>query len=193
MSVAAAGLGISLNLAPSAAVAAPAAPANRPPDVAAIDRYVESEMDEQRIPGLALGIVHGDRILHVQGFGPANRSGPQVTAQTPFFIGSVTKSFTALAIMQLTEAGKVRLDSPVQRYLPWWRVADARASTRITVRHLLYQVSGLSKATGNAYATSGDTHDSALEDRVRVLRSADLTAPVGTTWQYSNATTGSLE
>jgi CubicO group peptidase (beta-lactamase class C family) len=94
MSVAAAGLGISLNLALSAAVAAPA---NRPPDVAAIDRYVESEMDEQRIPGLALGIVHGDRILHVQGFGTANRSGQQVTAQTPFFIGSVTKSFTALA------------------------------------------------------------------------------------------------
>ena len=75
----------------------------------------------------------------------------------------------------------------MQRYLPWWRVADPEASTRVTVRHLLYQVSGLSKATGNAYATSGDTHDSALEDRVRALRDAELTEPVGTTWQYSNA------
>ena len=157
------------------------------PDLAAIDRYVRSEMDAQRIPGLALGIVHGDRIVHVQGFGQADRSGRQVTPETPFLIGSVTKSFTALAIMQLSEAGRVQLDAPVQRYLPWWRVADPDASTRVTVRHLLYQVSGLSKATGNAYATSGDTHDSALEDRVRALRDAELTEPVGTTWQYSNA------
>jgi CubicO group peptidase (beta-lactamase class C family) len=157
------------------------------PDLPAVDRYVRSEMDAQRIPGLALGIVHGDRIVHVQGFGQADRSGRQVTPQTPFLIGSVTKSFTALAIMQLSEAGRVQLDAPVQRYLPWWRVADPGASTRVTVRHLLYQVSGLSKATGNEYATSGDTRDSALEDRVRALRDAELTQPVGTTWQYSNA------
>jgi CubicO group peptidase (beta-lactamase class C family) len=157
------------------------------PDLAAIDRYVRSEMGAQRIPGLALGIVHGDRIVHVQGFGQADRSGRDVTPETPFLIGSVTKSFTALAIMQLSEAGRVRLDAPVQRYLPWWRVADPDASTQITVRHLLYQVSGLSRATGNAFQTSGETHDAALEDRVRSLHDAELTSPVGTAWQYSNA------
>ena len=163
----------------SAVLGSRSAAADDGPDLAAIDRYVRSEMDAQRIPGLALGIVHGDRIVHVQGFGQADRSGRDVTPQTPFLIGSVTKSFTALAIMQLSEAGRVELDAPVQRYLPWWRVADPDASTRVTVRHLLYQVSGLSKATGNAYATSGDTHDSALEDRVRALRDAELTAAGG--------------
>jgi CubicO group peptidase (beta-lactamase class C family) len=157
------------------------------PDLAAIDRYVRSEMDRQRIPAVALGIVQRDRIVHVQGIGQARKSGPEVTPQTPFLIGSVTKSFTALAIMQLSEVGRVQLDAPVQRYLPWWRVADPNASTQITVHHLLYQVSGLSKATGNAYATSSETRDSALEDRVRALRDAKLTQPVGTTWQYSNA------
>jgi CubicO group peptidase (beta-lactamase class C family) len=169
------------------ALGSTSATADDGPDLAAVDRYVRSEMDAQRIPGLALGIVHGDRIVHVQGFGQADRSGREVTPETPFLIGSVTKSFTALAIMQLSETGRVQLDAPVQRYLPWWRVADPDASTQITVRHLLYQVSGLSKATGNAYATSGDTHDSALEDRVRALNDAELTQPVGTTWQYSNA------
>ncbi|HEY6684831.1 MAG TPA: serine hydrolase domain-containing protein [Propionibacteriaceae bacterium] len=164
-----------------------AAAADGGPDFAAIDRYVRAEMEAQRIPGLALGIVHGDRTVHVQGFGQVEKSGPEVTPQTPFLIGSVTKSFTALAIMQLSEAGRVQLDAPVQRYLPWWRVADPDASTQVTIRHLLYQVSGLSKATGNAYATSGDTHDSALEDRVRAQRDAELTQPVGATWQYSNA------
>ena len=171
----------------SAVLGSTSAAADDGPDLAAIDRYVRSEMDAQRIPGLSLGIVHGDRMVHVQGFGQADRSGRPVTPQTPFLIGSVTKSFTALAIMQLNEAGRVQLDAPVQRYLPWWRVADPEASTQVTLRHLLYQVSGLSKATGNAYATSGDTHDSALEDRVRALHDAELTAPVGTTWQYSNA------
>jgi CubicO group peptidase (beta-lactamase class C family) len=163
------------------------AAADDTPDLAAIDQYMRAEMDAQRIPGVALGIVHGDRIVHVQGFGQADKSGREVTPETPFLIGSVTKSFTALAIMQLSEAGQVELDAPVQRYLPWWQVADPDASTRVTVRHLLYQVSGMSKATGNAYATSGDTHDSALEDRVRALSDAELTQPVGTTWQYSNA------
>jgi CubicO group peptidase (beta-lactamase class C family) len=180
-------LGIALSLAPATAAAAPASAANGSPDMAAIDRYVESEMEAQRIPGLALGIVHGDDVAHLQGFGRADRSGSEVTPQTPFLIGSVTKSFTALAIMQLSEAGKVKLDAPVQRYLPWWRVADAAASEQITVRHLLHQVSGLSRATGNAYATSGDTTAAGLEKRVRALRSAALTAPVGKTWQYSNA------
>ncbi len=52
-------------------------------------------------------------------------------------IGSLTKSFTALAVMQLVEQGKVELDAPVQRYLPWFRVADEAASAQITVRHLL--------------------------------------------------------
>ena len=183
----AAGFGLSLALPGSAAAAGRVRAANGSPDFAAIDRYVQSEMDAQRIPGLALGIVQGGRIVHVRGFGQADQSGRAVTARTPFFIGSVTKSFTALAIMQLREAGRVDLDAPVQRYLPWWRVADADASARITVRQLLYQVSGLSKATGNKYATSGGTGDSALQDRVRALRSARLTAPVGKTWQYSNA------
>jgi CubicO group peptidase (beta-lactamase class C family)/membrane protease YdiL (CAAX protease family) len=170
----------------------PATAADGGPDFAAIDRYVEDEMDAQRIPGLALAIVHGNRVAHLRGFGDADDSGRQVTAQTLFFNGSTTKSFTALAIMQLREAGKLELDAPVQRYLPWWRVADPNASARITIRDLLYQVSGLSKATGNEHATSSAAESSALEDQVRELRSAKLTEPVGATWQYSNANYNTL-
>jgi CubicO group peptidase (beta-lactamase class C family) len=51
--------------------------------------------------------------------------------------GSSTKSITALATMQLVEAGKLELDAPVQRYVPWFRVADKEASSRITARDLL--------------------------------------------------------
>src|SRR4029079_3196556 len=90
-----------------------------------------------------LGIVQGDQIVHLKGFGNADAAGQPVTPQTPFGTGSLANSFTALALMQLVEAGKVGLDAPVQRYLPWFQVATPDASARITVRHLLNQTSAL--------------------------------------------------
>jgi CubicO group peptidase (beta-lactamase class C family) len=159
--------------------------ASAAPEYAAIENFVQEEMAAQRIPGLALGIVKDDRIVYLRGFGKADGSGQAVAPQTPFIIGSLSKSFTALAIMQLAEAGKVELDAPVQRYLPWFRVADEEASGEITVRHLLNQTSGLSTKTGRTFQGNGDTSDSALEDAVRKLRSASLTKPVGETFQYS--------
>jgi CubicO group peptidase (beta-lactamase class C family) len=155
------------------------------PEFAAIERFVQEEMAAQRIPGLALGIVKDDRIAYMRGFGKADDSGRAVTPRTPFIIGSLSKSFTALAIMQLVEARRVELDAPVQRYLPWFRVADEEASAKITVRHLLNQTSGLSTKTGRSFQGSGDTSDGALEKAVRKLSTAELTAPVGAKHQYS--------
>jgi CubicO group peptidase (beta-lactamase class C family) len=155
------------------------------PDFAAIDAYVETQMQGLRIPGLALAIVHGDQIVHLKGFGAADPSGRPVTPQTPFIMGSLAKSFTALAILQLVEAGKIELDAPVQRYLPWFRVADEAASAQITVRHLLNQTSGLSTKAGRAFQGNPDLSDGALEQAVRALRDYPLTQPVGMTFQYS--------
>ena len=115
-------------------------------DIAAIDAYLETAMAVAHIPGLALGIVQNDRIVHLRGFGTADPTGRPVTPQTPFILGSVSKSFTALAVTQLIEAGRLELDTPVQRYLPWFRVADASASSQITVGHLLSHTSGLSRS-----------------------------------------------
>src|SRR5262245_24374146 len=155
------------------------------PEFAAIERFVKDEMAAQRIPGLALGIVENDRITYLRGFGKADDAGRPVTPKTPFIIGSLSKSFTALAIMQLVEEGKVELDAPVQRYLPWFRVAGESASKAITVRDLLNHTSGLSTKTGRTFQGNGDTSDAALEKTVRSLRSIALTAPAGTTYQYS--------
>ena len=157
------------------------------PNFAVIDAYVQSEMQAAHVPGVALGIVQGDQILHLKGFGIANPSGQLVTPQTPFIIGSTTKSMTAVAIMQLAEADKIELDAPVQGYLPWFRVADPEASAHITIRHLLNHTSGLPTTTQMEFRSSSDTSDDALEQRVRALADAELSEPVGTTWQYCNA------
>ena len=87
-------------------------------DIAAVDAYLEKAMVVAHIPGLALGIVRNDRIVHLRGFGTADPTGRPVTPQTPFALGSVSKSFTALAVTQLIEAGRLELDSPVQTQSP---------------------------------------------------------------------------
>ncbi len=152
----------------------------------AIDAYVEEQMRRLKIPGVSLAIVEGDKIVHLRGFGRARPGGETPTPQTPFFIGSVTKSFTALAVMQLVEAGKVELDAPVQRYLPWFRVADSEASALMTVRHLLNQTSGLSMIAGNVALADFDDRPDAAERRIRALATVKITRPVGSKWEYSN-------
>ncbi|HSR30120.1 MAG TPA: serine hydrolase domain-containing protein, partial [Anaerolineae bacterium] len=151
-------------------------------DFAAIDAYVTTQRNDLGIPGMALGIVQGGQIAHLQGFGVAGPSGRMVTPQTPFYIGSVTKSFTALAVMQLVEAGKIDLDAPVQTYLPWFELADKEAAAKITVRNLLNHTTGISTKDGNRNLFS----QQGLEEAVRGLGNVSLTEPVGTTYQYSN-------
>jgi CubicO group peptidase (beta-lactamase class C family) len=153
-----------------------------------IDAYVEAERQAARIPGIALGIVQGEQVVHLQGFGVADPSGRAVTAETPFYIGSAAKSMTAVAILQLAEQGRLELDAPVQHYLPWFTLADPEAAARLTVRHLLTQTSGLARATGIDVATNRtDVEDGALERQVRAWHDAETTSPPGTTFQYNNA------
>ena len=157
------------------------------PDVASIDAFVSSQMQANRIPGLSLGIVHGTQMVHLQGFGAADATGRMVTPQTPFMIGSMSKSFTALAVMQLVEAGKVDLDTPVQRYLPWFRVADPMASARITVRQLLHQTSGIPANSENELKEGFlSTGNETLEQYVRGLKTLVLDRPVGASFEYAN-------
>jgi CubicO group peptidase (beta-lactamase class C family) len=147
-----------------------------------IDQYVRDQMDGSRIPGLAVAIVEGDQIVHAQGFGD-DGNGRSITPQTPFWIGSNTKSFTALATMQLVESGAVDLDAPIQRYLPGLLTGDEVAS-QITVRHLLNQTSGFSRAAG--ITTVLDEKVQTLDEAVAGIERTDLNRPVGETFEYSN-------
>ena len=161
-------------------------PGTHGPVYGAIDTYVEEQMRRLRVPGASLAIVEGDEIVHLRGFGRARPGGERPTPQTPFFVGSITKSFTALAVMQLVEAGKVELDAPVRRYLPWFRVANPHASDQMTVRHLLNQTSGLPMIAGNAILADVDDRPDAAERQVRALATLKITRPVGSKWEYSN-------
>ena len=156
------------------------------PDFAKIDAYVEGQMKDIHLPGVALGIIQDNKIVYLKGYGVADPSGRAVTAQTPFLLASLAKPVTALAIMQLVEAGKVELDAPVQRYLPYFRLTDEQAAAALTVRHLLNHTSGISRATGDEKFPSQASFDWTPEQRVRELSDNAVTHPVGTTFEYSN-------
>lgn len=151
-----------------------------------IDAYIENFMAENQIPGLALSIVHNKEVVYTQGYGVTGPDGTLVTPQTPFVLGSTTKSFTALAVMQLVEAGKIDLSASVQTYLPWFTLADPEAAKQITIRHLLTQTSGLSGMAGDKNILSDDISDTALEDNIRGLADAGLNRPVGESFAYAN-------
>lgn len=150
-------------------------------DTAVVDRFVEAQMDKHGIPGLALAVVEDGRVTYVRGYGHAGAGRP-MAADVPMPIGSVTKTFTAVAVLQLVERGRIDLDAPVRTYLPWFRVAGDDASAAITVRHLLQHTSGLSDLGYNRVLDPRTP----LEDGVADLRHARLTARVGASFQYFN-------
>jgi CubicO group peptidase (beta-lactamase class C family) len=149
-----------------------------------IDEYVQREMQAASIPGLAYGIVKDAHIVHLAAFGVKGPSGQPMTTQTPMQIGSVGKTITALAIRQLSNAGKVNPDAAVQNYIPWFRLADTAASKRITIRDLLTHESGLSTADGQDPTLYREGPTS--EELVRGLASIQLDRPVGSSFEYSN-------
>jgi CubicO group peptidase (beta-lactamase class C family) len=151
-----------------------------------IDAYLQSRMRIANIPGLALGVVSGDQVVYLKGYGIAGPDGRAVTPQTPFIIGSSSKSFTALAVMQLVEAGQIDLDAPVTSYLPWFRTADITASNQITVRNLLNQDSGMGVYAGRQGMADNDQSSTALEQGVRQLAALQLSHPAGQAYEYSN-------
>jgi CubicO group peptidase (beta-lactamase class C family) len=151
-----------------------------------IDAYIHTRMQAAHIPGLALGIVRGKEVVYLKGYGIAGPDGRSVTPQTPFILGSTSKSFTALAVMQLVESGKIDLDAPVTDYLPWFRAADAAASARITVRNLLNQNSGLPVDAGREGFAENDQGDAALENGIRQLAGVQLNHPAGQAYEYAN-------
>ncbi|WP_139992465.1 serine hydrolase domain-containing protein [Paenibacillus paridis] len=149
---------------------------------AELDSYMETAMEALDIPGAALGIVQKDAPLYIKGYGTADSKNTAITPQTPFILGSTSKSFTAMAVMQLVEAGKVGLDAPVQQYLPSFRVADEQASSEITVRQLLNQTSGISAFAGKDLPS----HELTLAQYPAAKQEAKLSGPAGSQFEYSN-------
>lgn len=154
-----------------------------PGTVGEVDDHIEQGLDDNRVPGAALAIVDRRGPIQLRGFGEA-RDGEAATAHTPFILCSVSKSFTALAVMQLAEAGSIQLDAPVQRYLPWFEVVPADASDEVTVRQLLNQTSGIAADAGDEALRF--LSDASILATARTLIGTELNGEPGQDFEYAN-------
>jgi CubicO group peptidase (beta-lactamase class C family) len=101
---------------------------------------VSRELTFKNLPGAALAITRGGRVVQVSGYG-LDSNGRPVTQDTPFYIyiGSASKALTAAAVMQLVEAGRIELNAPVRRYLPEFTLADPRVERIIVEFNRLFR------------------------------------------------------
>jgi D-alanyl-D-alanine carboxypeptidase len=169
---------------PAAPVAASSGP-TMSAALAAIAAYAPAALRNQGTPGLSVAITNRSRTLRIITLGYADREARTlVTPRTRFAIGSISKSMTALALLQLNDAGKLDLNAPVQRYLPWFSI-DAQGAP-ILVHQLLSHTAGL---PDDYAAEIGYRYD------VVALREAKTLFVPGTSWSYSNdgyATLGAI-
>jgi CubicO group peptidase (beta-lactamase class C family) len=155
---------------------------------AKVDGLVEAQMKELGVPGVAVGIVKDGSLVYAKGFGVTKRNGgAPVTPSTIFQLSSIAKTFTSTAILQLVEQGKVDLDAPVTKYLPYFALADGREG-EITVRHLLTHTSGLPDTSWTDMSPYLEARDDemALEDQVRSARKVSLLFDPGTQFEYTS-------
>jgi len=149
-----------------------------------IDLFLRRHLDETPIPGFSAVVVKDGQVIFQGGYGVKTIGGSTpVTAQTPLAIGSQTKSFTAVAVMQQVEQGRIDLDAPVVQYLPWFRTADRRGG-EITVRHLLHNTSGLPSRDRGLF--SKDTTEASAERDARGLALVPLVRRPGQSFEYAN-------
>jgi CubicO group peptidase (beta-lactamase class C family) len=147
---------------------------------------IEKVMEQRNIPGFAIAVVHNQKVVYAEGFGVRSleNKSDKITPQSLFHMASITKPFVATSVMQLVEKGKVDLDAPVVKYLPYFRLNDERSAT-ITVRQMLSHLSGMPDVRDYEW-DNPQYDDGALERYVRSLTNQSLIAAPGAGFRYSN-------
>ena len=155
-----------------------------------VDAVIHQQMKEQQIPGVGLAVVLNGRIIKAKGYGLANiEVATPVSPQTIFEAGSISKQFTATAIMLLAEEGKLDLDDSIAKYFP----EAPSAQKAVTIRHLLTHTSGIPDVSDGTNETNGvkgvvDFHREYTEDEfAHAYLAQPLDFQPGTKWSYCNA------
>jgi CubicO group peptidase (beta-lactamase class C family)/D-alanyl-D-alanine dipeptidase len=152
---------------------------------AALTRFIQAQMAEKRLPALSIALVDDQETVWARGFGVANpENNTPATAETPYRVASVSKLFTDVAVMQLVEAGRVALDTPVTRYVPEFSPANPFGQP-VTLRELLSHRSGLVREppVGNFF----DPTSPSLDSTALSLNGTTLIYAPGSHTKYSNA------
>jgi CubicO group peptidase (beta-lactamase class C family) len=176
-------LSLAFFLAVSASAAAPTEVASA---IKLLDAWIETQVAYRQQPGLSIAIVSDQETIWAKGYGYADvaKRAP-ATPSTIYRMASHTKVFTAIAVMQLRDAGKLRLDDPVSKYLPWFKPQPASSDDPpVTIRHLLTHTSGLPREAAAPYWT--DFRFPTREEVMRGVSAQRAVYPPVTRFKYSN-------
>src|ERR1700720_899632 len=150
--------------------------------IPALELLITEAMDEWKIPGLATTVVQNGEVALVRAYGLRDvEAGLKVTTDTQFLIGSVTKSFTSTGLALLMDERRIDWKKPVRDYIPEFRLHDAVATDRITVRDLLCHHSGLPRH--DWIWMPGDLAGAKM---LAPMRHIDPSRDVRTDFQYNN-------
>jgi CubicO group peptidase (beta-lactamase class C family) len=165
--------------------AEPALPPKARDAVRVFDQWAAAKAAEREQPGLSIGIVRDQELIFAKGYGYADLNNRMpATPQTLYRVASVTKLFTATSVMQLRDAGKLRLDDPVAKHLEWFQLHSTKGDVPIQVWHLMTHLSGLPREAAAPY---WNTKEFPSREQVRrMLATQDAVFPPATTWKYSN-------
>lgn len=149
-------------------------------DTAAINRYVQAEVERQHIPGLSVAVLTGDRVVLSRGYGLANvELHVPASDSTVYQSGSMGKQFTAALVEMLVDNHRIRLDDSIVRWFP----EGAAVWQGITVRHLLTHTSGVAEYTDSTFDYRKDYTEDEL---VKFAAARPLDFRPGERWSYSN-------
>ena len=156
-----------------------------PGAVTALDTIIRNNLKRHRIPGAAVALVHDGRVIFSQCYGYADtHKKVAITEDTYFMAGSLTKPFTALAVLKLTEEGKIDLHADIKKYIPDFSIRNLYdGEVPITVNHLLTHTSGL-MVDYYVHSTGGKKHPNA--DLLSQLQKEYLCFKPGSAFKYSN-------
>ncbi len=154
--------------------------------IAVLDSWIQATMASREQPGLSVGIVYDQELIWSKGYGFADVARrTRATPATAYRIASISKLFTATAILQLRDAGKLLLDDPVADHLPWFKIKNAHPDGPvITIRHLITHTSGLPRESTGTYWN--DLNFPTREEMMEILATQETAIPAETEWKYSN-------
>jgi len=150
--------------------------------------WLEAQRAYEQIPGVSAAVVHDQKVLWTGGFGFADleRRAPAMPT-TIYSICSISKLFTSIGVMRLRDDGKLRLDDPVGKHLPWFTIErTAPESGDVTVEGLLTHASGLPRESDHPYWTGPDFAFPTREQIIERISGQQTLYPAETYFQYSN-------
>ncbi len=153
-----------------------------------IEVWVDAQLAYEDIPGMSMGVVYDQDMIWSRGFGFADVSTKKpATPGTIYSICSISKLFTSISIMQLWEQGKLRLDDPIKKYLPWFDIQDKYPDApEITIQGILTHSSGLPREADSPYWTGPEHNFPTREQIIERLSGQEELYPADTFFQYSN-------